>query len=383
MAGKRVGSAFLAGLGLAVWAALPASAAPAITFAAAVTYGTGGSGGPGWHQTSLATADFTSDGAPDVVVADYFSSGDPRLMVNKGDGTFTSPGTAIPADFLTGTVVAGDVNLDGKQDLISTNASTVDVKLGSGDGTFAQGQKTTVFQGGQEDAIAHDLTSDGKLDLAILQRGGVQTLIGKGDGSFTTGPRSSFGTIGQSGFAVAQLNLDGKPDLVASEGISQQVIALTGDGQGGFTVSGSASTPFVPGSVVSGDFNLDGRDDAAVYREFNAPGSSLGIFLNNGSGGFTAGQTYDGGANPIAATGADLNLDGLRDLIGSDTTTSQLVVHAGNGNGTFAAAGKFGTALFPQTPKAADFNRDGKPDLATAGVTAGGATQLSILINKS
>lgn len=360
-----------------------AQAAAGIDFAAAVNYATGGSGGPGPHQSSLAVADYTSDGRPDAVVADYFGTGQPRLMVNRGDGTFTSPGTAIPADFFTGTLAAGDLNLDGKQDLVSTNFNTVDVKLGNGNGTFAQGEKHTVFQGGQEDAVVHDLNRDGKLDVAVLQRGAVQALLGKGDGTFTVGPRSTFGTFGQSGIAVAHLDFDGVPDLVASEGIAQQVVALKGSGAGGFTQTGAASTPFVPGSVVTGDFNRDGRDDAAVYREFNAPGSSLGTFRNDGQGSFVEGPTYDGGMNPISATGADLNLDGTRDLVGADTTTSRLVVHAGNGDGTFTAAGTFAAATFLQTPRAADFNGDGKPDLATSGITGSGTTQLSILINRS
>lgn len=359
-----------------------ASAASAISFAPAVDYVTGGQGGSGPHQSSLAAADFTGDGKPDTVVADYSSSGRPRLMVNRGDGTFTSPGTQISAGFLTGTVAAGDLNADGRQDVVTTNASTVDVKLGNGDGTFVQGEQHSVFQGGQEDAVLHDFNRDGKLDVAVLQRGGVQMLLGNGNGTFAVGPRSSFGAFGQSGIAVANLDGDGVPDLVASEGVSQEVFALRGNGSGGFTVAWSASTPLVPGSLVPGDFDGDGDDDVAVYREFNEPGSSLGIYLNDGDG-YTASQIYDGGLNPISATGADLNADGVKDLVASDTTTSRLVVHAGNGDGTFTAAGGFGGALFLQTSKAADFTGDGKLDLATAGIDGVGRTQLSILVNRS
>ena len=42
-----------------------------------------------------------------------------------------------------------------------------------------------------------------------------------------------------------------------------------------------------PGPIIVGDFNGDGRPDLAVVSS-----STLGILLDNGSGGFTTGSSY-------------------------------------------------------------------------------------------
>ena len=81
---------------------------------------------------------------------------------------------------------------------------------------------------------------------------------------------------------------DGQTDYqdlaLASSTSSSQILA--NDGAGDFTAANVSS----PGTVVgtaSGDFNGDGRIDQTVVSS-----TTLAILLNNGSGGFTAGDTY-------------------------------------------------------------------------------------------
>src|SRR5581483_7914409 len=94
------------------------------------------------NLSSLAIADFNSDGIPDIATSD------PNVGVNvlmgKGDGTFQ---TAVPYSSSSQTgagvqayfVVAADFNGDGKVDLAAANQGhgpTVTLLLGKGDGTF-------------------------------------------------------------------------------------------------------------------------------------------------------------------------------------------------------------------------------------------------------
>src|SRR4051812_47883164 len=104
------------------------------------------------------------------------------------------PGQQFAAGQMPRTVLAGDFNQDGQQDLMTTSddlGGAVCVLLGRGDATFAPPVFTAA--GARPFAAATgDFNSDGKLDLIIAngQTAGVSVLLGKGDGSFQ--PRVTF-----------------------------------------------------------------------------------------------------------------------------------------------------------------------------------------------
>src|SRR5262249_50984465 len=84
-------------------------------------------------------------------------------------------------------VAIGDLNVDGKPDVVTANLndSTVSVLLGNGDATF--GAKTDYAAGSSPNSVAiGDLNGDGKPDLATANFVGntVSVLLGNGDGTF-------------------------------------------------------------------------------------------------------------------------------------------------------------------------------------------------------
>src|ERR1700760_1853844 len=96
------------------------------------------------HLAGLAVADFNGDGKLDFVVTDNM---DKRVVVylNNGNGTFSAPiSTTLQISAIgVGSVVAGDFNEDGKQDLIVGTVTGLQAAIlltGSGDGTFTQQQ---------------------------------------------------------------------------------------------------------------------------------------------------------------------------------------------------------------------------------------------------
>ena len=84
-------------------------------------------------------------------------------------------------------VAMGDVNGDGKQDLVVANSSdnTVSVLLGNGNGTF-QNQQTFATGVRPQSVVLGDVNGDGKLDIAVANEGGtsVSVLLGNGNGTF-------------------------------------------------------------------------------------------------------------------------------------------------------------------------------------------------------
>ncbi|HSW11790.1 MAG TPA: VCBS repeat-containing protein [Solimonas sp.] len=379
---RRLISAAAAVIGLV---SLSAQAAPA-SFAPAVNYAIGGSGGPGPHTNAMSAGDFNGDGYADIVSADYFSGAGPRVMLNNGNGTFQAPGIIVPLQQFVGVVEAVDLNGDGKDDLVATNAGSVWALLSNGNGTFTQAWTQLEPQGGQEGVQLADVNGDGKLDLGVQLRYGVKTYLGNGNGTFGAGILTAVPDPTLSAFAYGDLNNDGKPDLVVSLAfIGQSILTYLGNGDGSFSFSSIGVAPGVPGEVMIGDTNSDGKKDVVVLAEF-VPTANVVVFLGNGTGGFsnaTQPARFNGGNFSGNAGMADLNNDGHPDVLVPDVVTNKVTVVVGDGNGGFLPSGSYAVATSPQGPALADFNHDGKVDIAVGGIASlfTGASQISVLRN--
>jgi len=200
------------------------------TFQAAVGINSSGVG-----AKSVALADVNGDGKTDLLIANLCTSdcmgapyGGVVVMLGNGDATFQEPVNYGSGGFMAVCIVAGDVNGDGKLDLIVANenslfsgAGSIAVLLGRGDGTF---EGATTF--GPDDAGGYfgglalgDFDRDGKLDIASGFSNSV--MLGNGDGTF----QSSL-PLGASGYgiAVGQFNRDRRQDLAVVGGSNVDVL---------------------------------------------------------------------------------------------------------------------------------------------------------------
>src|SRR5205814_405368 len=148
-----------------------------------------------------------------------------------------------------------------------------------------------------------DVNGDGRPDLVVANDGSnsVSVLLGNGDGTFQA--QTKYTTLGAlpASVAIGDVNGDGRPDLVvAYEGPSGASV-LRGNGDGTFQAQATYRTGDPPVSVAIGDVNGDGRPDL-VTADYN--NGAVSVLLNGPP--TIAGPTYTIDTTPPAAPGVSL-----------------------------------------------------------------------------
>jgi uncharacterized protein (TIGR03437 family) len=283
-------------------------------FGTPVTYSSGSQPG------AVAIADVNGDGKPDVIAADVSGI---DVLLGNGNGTLGAVKTFAAGGSLSSITIA-DFNSDGKPDVAAANAMAggASLLLGNGDGTFQSPRKALLASGLVPLSTASgDINGDGKPDLIVAynqtdrtQPGGIAVLLGKGDGTFQTpvnitlpGPliQQITGSASSAALAVGDINGDGKLDVVtAIQGAnSNQIAVLLGDGKGSFKTPILTATNTSPPMLVIADINLDGKPDLVLA---DCCGLSEASYLaGNGDGTFQAEWQFPSGPNPVGiAVGA-------------------------------------------------------------------------------
>lgn len=333
----------------------------------------------------ITVGDFNEDGKPDLAIT---AVDEVYTFLGNGDGT-VAPAAGSPmlvpsppyddfASTYVGPITTGDFNNSGHLGLAAglINNEAAVILLGHGDGTFALSSAAfaNVFGGPISALQAADFNADGGLDLAATsQIVGVSPVdLGYGKGAFSAGGNlytTSFAGGFPMGVAVGDFNADGKLDaavangLGASPGFSGVAVSL-GNGNGAFTQA--SGSPISLGqslsAVLAGDFNGDGKLDLAVT---DSGGNAVIILLGNGDGTFRTPATIPVGNAPIAIVAGDFNSDGKLDLAVTNIGDGTITLLLGNGDGTFtqASGSPYAVGALPVGIAAADFNGDGKLDL--------------------
>jgi hypothetical protein len=340
-----------------------------VTFAAATDYGTGD--GP----NGVAVADVNGDGYDDVLTADVT---DNVVSVFLGDdgGGFAARTTFAAAQGPTAIAVA-DLNRDGKQDLAvgCYDASVVSVLLGDGAGAFAANIDYPTGSAPRA-IVTADFNRDGKKDVVTVNQSGasVSVLLGIGDGTLAAKVDATVGGW-PSAIAAADLNGDGFSDIVTANHSAHTASVLLGDGDGTFAAKVDYATGLGPHGVALVDLNGDGNREIVTS---NLLDGTLSVFLGNGSGAFAAKTDIAaGGGSPLALVTGDFNKDGRQDAATGDAASASVLLGDGNG-GLIPASSTAVGAGGAWAIATGDFDTNGRLDLVTANVD-GDTT--SVLLN--
>ncbi|MBL8951919.1 MAG: VCBS repeat-containing protein [Myxococcaceae bacterium] len=233
----------------------------------------------GAYLYSSAVGHFDGDGILDVAMGSMATS-DLGVYVFRGGPAGLVLTSKSPLNGYSAALSAGDVDGDGKQDLISNADGVAQLLFGRGDGTFAPAVQHTLGAeyGGYLVSIV-DVNSDGRRDLVSTIRvpptGGFSVVLNLGARALG---QTMPGTIacGRGPLLVADWTRDSLPDVVcAARDLSLTVGNGDGTFRGWFPIAapdiGAGANDYI--SSVAADLNHDGRVDIV-----QAGGHSLAVY---------------------------------------------------------------------------------------------------------
>ena len=231
----------------------------------------------------MVSADFNGDGNPDILAGSVGAAqGTITLLLGNGDGTMQGARYLTETSYPGSSVVSADLNADGIPDLIETaplsgfpgvtgQAYGILVYLGTGNGQYSSPVAYVFGASTPYSLVAGDFNGDGKIDIAVAAlclddqctQGGVTILLGNGDGSLQS--PVSYGTGAQNTLSLVSgdFNGDGKLDIaVLNQSASVSILLGNGDG----TLQPAVVTPvgLANIAIAAADFNGDGKTDVAL-----------------------------------------------------------------------------------------------------------------------
>lgn len=264
----------------------------------------------------------------------------------------------------TNSILASDLDNDGRLDLVVAGREGVFVLLGRGDGQF---DVASSVAGGEHpvDLALADLDGDGSKDLAVAnhETNYVTLLFGDSNGGFEprSGSRLRVDVSPHPHAVLLQdIDADGNVDLFVDDRALEAIRLFRGIGDGTFSESTIIEVGGDPyRGMTLADLNGDGRLDLATPNR-----DHISVLVGGGSGSFARNAVLRPGFNPFAVAAADLNGDGLADLLaGSGEGAGALVIWLGVTEGSFRAASHHEIASGPTKIATVDLTGDGRPEI--------------------
>jgi uncharacterized repeat protein (TIGR01451 family) len=280
---------------------------------------------------SLAVADFNLDKKSDLVVGEASANsslGAMNIFLGNGDGTFQpAKPTAAPVNSVRFAIA--DFNGDSKPDVAVVAGDGILVLLGNGDGTFSTGVTVHVtYTDGTsplyDTVVASDINHDGRVDLLVSSHGfpscgitrcgfretHISAFLGNGDGSFkgeqvvaSGEAQGTFRDFEVESPFVGDFNGDGKVDLAYRvirmiPPNSHSIQIRLGNGDGTFSLpltSGLENVyPFADSIAVAQDLNADKLTDLIALGTTN----EIDVLLNTSSASGADLDIVSAGASP-------------------------------------------------------------------------------------
>lgn len=361
----------------------------------------------GSWRNSAAVADMNGDGHADIVAPPQRSASKnyPTIFLGDGKGKWAAwPEVRWPErPFSYGSVSVGDLNRDGKQDLVfASHLETIYVMLGDGKGGFRDANEGLPRDFATRRARLADVDRDGDLDIVAITEGPTRTSLTQGrqdvadlrvylnDGKAKVwapmAVSSADRQLGGDWLGVGDVNGDKKIDVVGSSVVMHgtDTIWLGAAKPATYTPFGRGFFPWYSlyHATAVGRFARKDRDDivTAFFRSWPEdvdpdlvvyPESERVTGLERI---WWDGKKFDrspivrgsGKSSIFALDAGDVDRDGNLDVVYLDETRVELVLLLGSGKGTFSLA-RFDAPDLPVRRAydltLADLDKDGRLDM--------------------
>ncbi|MEO8135548.1 MAG: VCBS repeat-containing protein [Betaproteobacteria bacterium] len=338
--------------------------------------------GLGTGKPVFALADFNGDGYPDLAVPPA-GTDNHAIVVQPGSasGQFGKPGAPVALSFRAQMVAAGDVNGDGRLDLVLAGSGRLAVLTGLGSGSFGaeRAYALPAVAGELSNLAVGDVNGDGRADVVVTMErqsaatGGAFLYIANADGSLK--PPVQFDTATNlQALAVADLTGDGRADIAvgglnpvfySSGNVLRGVRVYRGNADGSVTLTATLSQPgaVTYAALAIADMNKDGKPDLVYATQDASLEDTVFIAPGQGDGSFGTATSLvlpDGGPLIYSLAVADFTFDGNLDvMVAADTYAAVL---PGKGDGTLHGVIALAIAGGDTYVAAADLNQDTVPD---------------------
>ena len=245
-----------------------------------------------FRDNFLSLVDVNGDGAIDLLMANRASTNNLAVYLNNGAGVF---GQAVVST-VAGTIVSSglaDFNGDGKVDLaiLSLAASPVSglkvgIQMGDGSGKFGVSLDSESFVLGNvtasERIAVGDVNGDGKPDVVAV--GPARAVVLQGNGAGGLGPAVEFAKFDEAmaSVAVANFEADSQPEIALADYTTRNVTVLSNRCSiAGLTVAGRIVDLPTTGGVGGVTMNLTGARTASTVTDSGGNYSFTGLPSGN------------------------------------------------------------------------------------------------------
>jgi hypothetical protein len=368
-----------------------------------VTFSNGGDINPGsfenrvdfltdLHPNSVAVSDLDGDGKPDLATANNYASGNvSSISVLRNISIPGSISFAPKQDFsnaaTTYAIAAGDLDGDGKHELVFTNNMNSGVSVlrnTSGPGSISFAPKIDYTSGSNPfGVVIGNIDDDGKPDIITLNSTSQTIAVFRNTsttGAISFAPKVEFSTqLFPQSVAIGDIDMDGKSDIIVTNKLSNSFSVFRNTSTAG-TISfatradipcGSGNEPY---GLTSADLDGDLKPDLAVVIVNNA-GSAAQLFRNTSTPGaisFSFATSLSGGPNTTSyhVAAGDINGDAKPDIaFTTDDSFDKINVFQNlstPGTISFGTANVFAAILGPYAVGIWDVDGDSKPEISTS-----------------
>lgn len=328
----------------------------------------------------VATGDFNADGRIDLVASTTnYNSGwvyGLQLFYQQADGSLADGVPfSVPSSCAVTGLVAGDLNGDGRQDLLVNRASCgLDLYLQNPAGQLQFDSNIPSPSSIGTVVRLADMNGDGRLDIVTFGADNAVVQVWRnnaGTWQISDSVLVDVTNAGNLDLAVGDLNGDGRPDIaVAAQSLADfSAAALLYQGADGhlgapvmLKVTDQNETAT---NVAIGDVNGDGRAD--LLLSFHASG--LALFSQGSGGQLGPMQRLGDGGSPLLL--ADINGDGRLDVLMGGPFTDGFVTRLQASDGSLTAEAGYparfkGFSAYTGVLALGDVNGDGRPDVIFA-----------------